>query len=78
MFDNKVWSRVDCLPTGVRAIPDIWIFAKRDDGRCKARVVTLENKPVRREAADYLAPVAALTTLRMLVSKALHHGYHLH
>ena len=81
--DNHTWDVVQCLPN-VKAIGCKWIYSIKlcSDGtldRYKARLVVLGNK--QEYGVDYMetfAPVAKMTTVRMVISIAASHGWPLH
>ena len=78
MKDNQVWESMTQLPSGATAIPAMWLFSQKVDGRHTARLVALGNKAERSAEASYSAPVAALASLRMLAAKAIHCDYKIH
>lgn len=62
------WSKSK-LPAGVQAIDTKWVFKTKEDGTKKARLVA---KGYQEKNEEYLyAPVARLSTMRMLLSLAL-------
>lgn len=81
--DNHTWDLTD-LPPGKKCIGSQWVFRVKfkADGtleRYKARLVALGNHQA--EGLDYkqtFAPVAKLTTVRLLLDIAAKRGYEVH
>ena len=81
--DNNTWDVVQC-PPNVKVIGCKWIYSikLRSNGtlnRYKARLVALGNK--QEYGVDYeetFAPIAKMTTVRMVISIAASQGWPLH
>ena len=79
LVDNHTWDIVHC-PANVKAIGCKWVYSikLRSDGtldRYKARLVALGNK--QEYGINYeetFAPVAKMTTVRMVISIAASQG----
>lgn len=59
------------LPKGIRAIETRWVFTRKEDGRKKARLVAKGFQLKSNENQNVHSPVAKLSTIRMLLSKAV-------
>ena len=80
--DNKTWRLVPLIP-GVNIIDSKWVFKIKQisDGsleRYKARLVAKGFKQIYGpDYEDTFTPVVKPTTIRLLLSMALTHGWHL-
>ena len=76
---NKVYSVVESLPPGHRALETKWVFKLKEDGRFKARLVARGfRQEFGRDYFDTYAPVIAYATLRLLFAFAAHHDFEVH
>lgn len=74
---NSVWTLMD-PPVQSKIIPLKWVFRVKPNGKYKARVVVVGFRQPFREEEETYSPVAAMTTLRMVLSVACARGYHIH
>lgn len=83
MDENHVWYFTSC-PAGVKPLKSKWIFRVKEDVngqpvRYKARLVV--KGFLQKQGLDYdeiFAPVAKLTTIRIILSAGIHQGFHFH
>lgn len=83
VWRNETWELVSC-PEGGNVLESLWVYKlKRDDvGEpclCKGRIVA--NGKQQEDGIDYhetFAPVAKMTSFRILLAIAAHEGYDVH
>lgn len=83
MEANGVWELVPC-PAGVKPLQSKWVFRTKEDEegnpvRRKARLVV--KGFLQKSGFDYhetYAPVAKLTTIRMVLAVGVQRGFHFH
>lgn len=69
---HQTWEATN-LPKGIKAIDTMWLFKVKPDGTKKARLVA---KGFQEEVSSNIyAPVAQLSTIRILLSVALQNGW---
>ena len=77
MRRNCVFTPVDSLPPKVKALPCMWLFSYKADGRRKARLVVLGN--FEKESSSKVAsPVISPSSLRQVVATGVMEGLLMH
>lgn len=82
LIENNTWTLVSELPQGRKAINSMWVFSIKDEGnssRYKARLVAKGCS--QRPGVDYsetFAPVAKMTTVRVMLSIAVKKDWLIH
>lgn len=74
---NNVWTLVK-PPSHCKIIPLKWVFRVKPTGKYKSRVVAVGYRQPFQEGEETYSPVAAMTTLRAVLSVACRRGYHIH
>ncbi|XP_076635451.1 uncharacterized protein LOC143348740 [Colletes latitarsis] len=70
-LENQNTWEMSTLPKGKTAIETRWVFRTKENGRRKARLVAKGFQVKESEYQNSYAPVARLSTIRMLLSKAV-------
>lgn len=74
---NMVWKLVD-MPNNRKVIPVKWVYRIKPNGKFKSRLVAVGFRQPLNDQEETYSPVAAMATLRVVLSMSCHLGFHIH
>ncbi|KAK7590678.1 hypothetical protein V9T40_002291 [Parthenolecanium corni] len=74
---NNVWKLVD-MPANKKVVPVKWVYRIKPNGKLKSRLVAVGFRQPHDAEEETYSPVAAMATLRVVLSMSCHFGFYIH